>query len=263
MTLHGLVLLMIGVGLFAVADGFTLAVVEEDRTNYGRVSSGIVMERFSSTGEDGTRAVGGAGTNRRAAVRMSGFDPYSTFVRFLASGSPSAYVIDYRYPCAVAQGACFGRDFVSHRLWSRLRAGSPINVRRSPGEKTIPRLDENPLWGLAVARAALGSVLLLVAAVSSGRIRLQPRVKYVKAPAVVTAVHEVPYGDEKRWRVTFRYFDANAEAQESIDEANDPTWRVGEACIAVYRPQAPDVATLQPLPTHVGTAGLAGTIANA
>jgi hypothetical protein len=264
LTLRGLSLLLIGVGLFAVVDGFTLAVVEEDRTNYGRVSAGIVVERLSSTGEDGTRAVGGAGIRRRAAVRIAGFDPYSTLVRFLASGSSRAYVIDYRYPCSAAQGSCFGRDFVSHSLWSRLHVGSPINVRRSPGEKTTPRLDENPLWGPAVTRAALGCVLLIVAAVSSGRIRLRPRVKYAKAPAVVTAVQEVSYGDEKRWRVTFCYFDANAEAQESVDEANDPTWRVGEACIAVYRPQAPDVATLQPLSTHGGAAGLqARTIANA
>ncbi len=250
MTLRGLVLLMIGLGLFAVADGFTLAVVEEDRANYGRVSPGIVTERLSSTGEDGTRTIGDRMNGRRAAVRTPGFDPYSTSVRFLASGSPSAFEIDYRYPCGVGTGTCFGRDFVSHSLWSRLHDGSPINIRQSPGEKRTSRLDENPLWRLALTRAALGCVLLIVAALLSGRMRLRPLAKYVKAPAVVTAVQEIRYGDEQRWRVTFRYFDANAEPQESVDEANDPAWRVGEACIAVYRPQAPDVATLQPLDTH-------------
>jgi hypothetical protein len=264
MTLRGLALLMIGLGLFAVADGFTLAVVEEDRANYGRVSPGIVMERLSSTGEDGTRTIGGRMSGRRPVVRVPGFDPYSTSVRFLASGSPGAFVIDYRYPCGMGQGTCFGRDFVSHSLWSRLHEGSPINVRRSPGEKAPARLDENPLWRLALTRAALGCVLLIAAALLSGRVRLRPLAKYVKAPAVVTAIQEIQYGDEKRWRVTFRYFDANAEPQESVDEANDSTWRVGEACIAVYRPQAPDVATLQPLATHGAQAGLkASTTAQA
>jgi hypothetical protein len=40
LTLRGFVLLLIGIGLFAVADGFSLGVLEEDRANYGRVSPG-------------------------------------------------------------------------------------------------------------------------------------------------------------------------------------------------------------------------------
>jgi hypothetical protein len=122
-------------------------------------------------------------------------------------------------------------------------------VRQSIGEKSS-RLDENPHSRLALTRTALGCILLVAAALGSGRLRLRPRARYVKAPAVVTAVDEIQYGDEKRWRVTFRYFDQNAEPQESIDEANDPSWCVGEACVAVYRPQAPDLATLQPLAAH-------------
>ena len=110
------------------------------------------------------------------------------------------------------------------------------------------------LWRLGT-RVANGwsrdeRVLLIAAAVLSGRVRFRSLAKYVTAPAVVTAVEELRYGDEKRWRVTFRYFDADAQPQESIDEANDPSWRVGEEGLAVYRPQAPDVATLQPLPAH-------------
>jgi hypothetical protein len=167
-------------------------------------------------------------------------------------------VIDYRYSCATGSGTCFGRDFVSHSLWSRLHAGSPINVRRSPGDTATARLDENPLWRLALTRAAVGGVFLIGAALLSGRMRLRPLAKYVKAPAVVTAVDEVQYGDETRWRVTFSYFDADSQAQESVDEANDPSWRVGEACIAVYRPQAPDVATLQALPDHCPARGAGG-----
>jgi hypothetical protein len=249
-TLGGLALLLTGVGLFAVADGFSLGVLEEDRSNYGRVMPGVVIERLSSTGEEGTRIVGGRGIRGRLVVRTSGFDPYSTFVRWLSSGSPSAYVVDYRYGCGAGGGTCFGRDFVSHDLWLRLRTGALVNVRRSLGEKSTSRLDENPQWRVAVVTTATGCLLLIAAALLSGRVKFRPLARYIRAPAVVTAVHEIQYGDEKRWRVTFRYFDEHAAPQESVDEANDPTWRVGEACVAVYRPQAPDVATLQPLATH-------------
>ncbi len=248
LTLRGLVLLLVGVGLFAVADGFSLAVLEEDRANYGRVSTGIVVERLSSTGEDGTRTIGGR--RRGVAVRTRGFDLYSTAVRFMASGSADAFVIDYRYSCGAAAATCYGRDFVSRELWSRAHAGTPVNVRQSPGEKSTSRLDENPQWRVALTRAAFGCLLLIAAALLSDRVRLRSVARYVKAPAVVTAVAAIQYGDETRWRVTFRYFDANAEPQESVDEANDPTWRVGEGCLAIYRPQAPDAATLQPLATH-------------
>ena len=143
-------------------------------------------------------------------------------------------------------------------MWSRLRAGSPVNVRQSVGEKSASRLDENPQWRLALTRATVGGVSLIVAALVSGRVRFTSLAKYVKAPAVVTAVDEIQYGDEKRWRVTFRYFDASSQPQESVDEANDPSWRVGEDCIAVYRPQAPDAATLQALPDHWAPRGGGG-----
>ena len=247
-TLRGLVLLLIAVGLFAVADGFSLAVLEEDRENYGRVVSGIVIERLSSTGEAGTRVAGARG--RRIDVRMPGFDPYSTAVRLMASGSASAFIVDYRYPCGVGTGACFGRDFVNYDVWSRLRAGASVNVRRSAGERTTARLDDNPQWNYALTEGAVGGLLLLAAALLSGRVRLRAPARYVKAPAVVTAVQQVQYGGETRWRITFRYFDHQSEPQESVDEANDPTWRVGEECVAVYRPQAPDIATLQSLATR-------------
>jgi hypothetical protein len=242
--------LLIAVGLYAVVDGFSLAVLEEDRGNYGRVVPGLVVERLSSTGEEGTRRVGGRGHSGRVDLHIPGFDPYSTAIRVLTSGSASAFIIDYQYGCTVGSGRCFGRDFVDHGLWARLRVGGPVNVRQSVGEKSTARLDENPQWRLAITTTAFGGVLLIAAALLSGRLRFRPLARYVKAPAVVTAVDEIQYGDEKRWRVTFRYFDQNAEPQESIDEANDPSWRVGEACVAVYRPQAPDLATLQPLAAH-------------
>lgn len=251
LTGRGLTWLLIGMGLFAVVDGFTLAVVEEDQTRYGQVSSGVVVERLSSTGEDGTRTIGGPGSG--ATVRTPDFDPYSVSVRWVTTGSASTFVVDYQYGCSIGTGTCSGRDFITHDAWSRLRAGMPVNVRRSIGQESRSRLDDDPQWRLALSRAAVGSVLLIAAALVSGRVRLRST-KYVTAPAVVTAIHEVQYGDETRWRVTFSYFDANSQPQESVDEANDSSWRVGESCTAVYRPQAPDVATLQPLPRHAQSA---------
>jgi hypothetical protein len=247
LSVRGLTLLLIGMGLFAVVDGFTLAVVEEDRSRYGQVVPGVVLERLSSSGEDGTRTIGRNGFP--VAARTDGFDPYSVVVRWLTTGSPSAFVVDYRYGCRVGTGTCFGRDFVRHDSWSRIRAGMPVNVRHSVGRESA-RLDANPQWRLALSRTAVGGVLLIAAALLSGRVRFRSLEKYIKAPAVVTGVREIQYGDEKRWRVTFSYFDTNSQPQESVDEANDPSWRVGEACIAVYRPQAPDVATLQPSSDH-------------
>ena len=211
LTLRGLALLLIAVGLFAVADGFTLGVVEEDRTRYGRVTPGIVIERLSSTGEEATRTIGGRRTG--ANVRTVGFDPYSVIIRWLTSGSPSAFVVDYRYGCGAGTGTCSGRDFVSHDAWSRLRAGTPINVRRSVGETSTSRLDDNPQWRLAMTRTAVGGALLIAAALFSGQVRFRTLAKYVQAPAVVTSVEEVRYGDERRWRVTFRYFDRNSQPQ--------------------------------------------------
>lgn len=250
LTLRGFVVLLIATGLFAVADGFSQGVLEEDRARYGRVSPGIVTARLSSSGEEGTRTIGGVG--RGVFVRTTGFDLYSTIVRSLASGSVHAWVLEYRYPCATAIGTCSGRDFVSHELWSRTSEGTRVNVRQSAGEKTTSRLDENPQWTLALVKTAFGCAMLALAGVLSGRVRLRRRVKYVKASAVVTAIEPVKYGDDTRWRVHFSYFDENDQPQESVDEANDPGWTVGEACVAVYRPQAPDMATLQPLASHGG-----------
>jgi len=40
-------------------------------------------------------------------------------------------------------------------------------------------------------------------------------------------------------------FDADGDAQDSADEVNDPSWKVGDNCYAIYRPQSPGVASLQ------------------
>jgi hypothetical protein len=78
----------------------------------------------------------------------------------------------------------------------------------------------------------------------SGRLKLFRRRKYIQADAVVTSVERVQYGDESRWKVHFAYFDVQGNAQDSVDEVNDPTWKAGDDCYAVYSPQTPDAATL-------------------
>lgn len=235
-----------GVGALALIDGFTLAVIEESRARYGQVVSGVVEERLSTTGELGTRTIGGRGYGRgRPTVRTSGFDLYQTATRAVVTGSFDAWVIDYRYPCSVAGGMCRERDFVPHDLWLHLEAGDTVNVRQSKDETRTARLDENPQRALAIVKTALACVLFALAAAFGGRLKLFRRPKYIQADAIVTSVQPVKYGDEVRWKVHFAYFDAKGHAQDSVDEVNDPHWKSGDECYAVYTVQTPDVATLQ------------------
>ena len=238
-------LALAGVGVFPLIDGFSLAVVEESRARYGQVVSGIVEERLSTTGELGTRTIGGGRRHGRGpTVRTTGVDVYETLTRAVMTGSFDAWVIDYRYSCSTGAGLCRERDFVRHDLWLRLESGHTVNVRQSKDETRTARLDENPQLGLAIVKTALACLLLGLAAVFSGRLKIFGRSKYVQADAIVTSVESVKYGDEVRWKVRFAYFDVKGNAQDSVDEVNDPTWKSGDECYAVYRPQAPDVATL-------------------
>lgn len=241
----GATLLFAGAGAFAFFDGFSLAVIEESRARYGQVVSGVVEERLSTTGELGTRTIGGRNRfGRGPTVRTTGFDAYQTLSRALLSGSFDGWVIDYRYPCSVAGGRCREREFVSHDLWLRLEAGHTVNVRQSKDETRTARLDENPQRGLALVKTAMACVLLTLALWTSGRFKIFRGRKYIQADAIVTSVEPVKYGDEVRWKIRFAYFDVKGHAQDSVDEVNDPTWKSGDECYAVYRPQAPDVATL-------------------
>ena len=236
----GATLLLAGAGAFAFFDGFSLAVLEESRARYGQVVSGVVEERLSTTGELGSRTIGGRNRfGRGPTVRTTGFDAYQTLSRALLTGSFDAWVIDYRYPCSVAGGRCREREFVSHDLWLRLEAGHPVNVRQSKDETRTARLDENPQRGLALVKTAMACVLLTMALWTSGRFKIFRGRKYIQADAVVTAVEPVKYGDEVRWKIHFAYFDVKGNAQDSVDEVNDPTWKSGDECYAVYSPQDP------------------------
>ena len=251
-TLRGAAIYALTVGgVLACVAGFGLAVSEEARGRYGRVSSGVVVEKLSSSREDGTRYIGRQGGRDQAPTRpvvtAKGFEFYDVLGRILLTGSPNAWVIDYRFGCDAAP-VCWGRDFVSEDLWSRLRAGDTVNVRRSDGETGTSRLDENPQWGTAFADLAIGGALLLAAGLVSGRFAFfRPRT-WITAPAIVTAVEPVKYGDAIRWRVRFAYFDPAGAAQESADEVGVATWKPGDECFAVFQPNQPDLATMRAAP---------------
>lgn len=237
-------------GAMASIDGFVLAVKEEARSRDGRVTSGVVIERLSSTGRDRTRRIGRrVGRDQRktgAIVTANGFAFYDPVARMITAGSPHAWVIDYRFGCTGGR-TCLGRDFVSEDYWSHLRAGAPVNVRQARWETTTSRLDDNPRWATAVSELAIGVLLLTGAALVSGRLVLFRRRRWVAAPAVVLGVEKVIYGEDVRWRIRFGYVDSQGLAQESADEVASAAWKSGDSCVAVYDAGRPDLATLQPV----------------
>jgi Protein of unknown function (DUF3592) len=235
-------------GVMAFLDGFTLAVTEENRARYGHVSSGVVVEKFSSSGAQGTRRIGRRGGRdqqyTRPVVTAHGFAFYDRLSRLIVTGSADAWAVDYRFRCA-AGPACLDRDFVSEEQWLPLRAGSQVNVRQSEGETVTSRIDGNPRWATACADLGIGGLLLAAAGLVSGRFVLFRRRRWLTAPAVVTAVERLKDGDETRWRIRFAYLDFSGEAQESADQVAQNSWKTGDSCVAVYRPDQPDLATLQ------------------
>jgi uncharacterized protein DUF3592 len=236
-------------GVLAAVDGFLLGVKEDGRARYGHVRSGVVIEKLSSTAADGSRRIGprGGRDQRRTmpVVTGNGFAFYDTLARAIVSGSPQAWVVDYRFPCANGR-TCQGRDFVTAEQWSSLHAGETVNVRQADWETVSSRLDDNPQWSIALADFAIGGVLLVGAGLVSNRLVLFRRRRWLTAPAVVTAVEPVQYGDDVRWRIRFAYFDRDGVPQESADQVVPGKWKSGDSCFAVYRPEKPDLATLQP-----------------
>ena len=241
-------LLIAFVAALAAYDGITLALREQARADNGVVTAGIVIGRLSSTGADGSPRIR-ASRSRRARLfnATDGFTMHDELARLILTGSTNAWVIDYRYGCARAQG-CRGRDFVSEALWRRLSVGQTVNVRRSHGETTSSRLDENPQWSVAMVDVALAAALFVTAAAVSGRLTApRRRRRYLSAPAVVTAVEPVMYHDVVRWRVRFAYFDPKGEAQESSDEVVTNVWKPGDDCVADFPPEQPGLASFRPL----------------
>jgi Protein of unknown function (DUF3592) len=240
-------------GVMAFVDGFTLAVTEESRARYGRMSSGAVVEKFSSSGAQGTRRIGRVGgrdqQHTRPVVTARGFAFYDVLARQIVTGSAEAWVVDYRFRCEGGR-TCFDRDFVTEEQWLPLRAGSAVDVRQADWETTTARIDGSPRWATAFADLGIGSLLLTAAGLVSGRLELWRRRRWLTAPAVVTAVERLKDGDETRWRIRFAYRDRHGQAQESADQVAQGSWKTGDSCVAVYRPDQPDLATLQSESAH-------------
>jgi hypothetical protein len=250
-TLRGMIGYALAIaGVMAAFDGFTLASREETRARYGHVVPGVIVRKLSSTGADGSQPIGRRGGRnqavRRPVVTIDGFQTHDILARFIVTGSPLAWVIEYRFPCDAPRG-CMERDFVSEQQWADLREGQPVNVRRGEGERLTARLDDNPQWPIAAADAGVGAALLLIAAALFGRLGFKGH-QWVSAPAVVLAVEPVPDDEGPRWRVRFAYFDREGVPQESADEVGRDAWKVGDSCVAVFQPTRPDLATLRPAP---------------
>jgi hypothetical protein len=62
---------------------------------------------------------------------------------------------------------------------------------------------------------------------------------------VVLAVEPVRDGEDAGWRVRFAYFDRAGVPQESAAEVASTTYKVGDACVAMFQPAQPDLATLR------------------
>jgi hypothetical protein len=252
-TLRGVAVWALAIaGVLALYDGGSLAVREETRMRYGRVFPGVVLSKMSSTGTDGSREIGRSARRRNPAragriVTINGFQLHDILARWLVTGSPSAWAVDYRFPCEAPRG-CIGRDFVPEALWESLREGQTVNVRQGDGETVTARLDQNPQLAIAVADLFIGGLVLLLAKIVWSGLALFAAPRWITAPAVVVAVEAVPYADATHLRVRFAYFDPQGNAQESADEVAAGTWKVGDECVAVFRPAHPGLATLQPAP---------------
>jgi hypothetical protein len=241
----------LGIGAFALlaaSDGLTLAAREYARANDGRVTPGVVVSKISMTGLEHREGPPGRRWHHpRLSPWTEGFRPHDTLGRRILTGSPRAWIVEYRYECERARG-CWGRDFVQEALWRSLYAGQPIKVCRSSGEYGSSRLEENPQWKKATADVAIAGALLLAAGAVSGHLKRR-RPRYLTAPAVVTAIEPVRSHDVTRWKLTFAYFDSKGAAYEGADEVLVDAWKPGDEGLAVFPPDRPDLATFRPLET--------------
>ena len=238
-------LAMLGVGAMAAYDGIVLLKREYRRTHDGRVASGVVLDRISPTEAEDSPPVRRPRWRRRTQTVLTteGFKIHDVLGRIVLTGSPRAWIVEYRYGCG-GPYFCRGRDVVPESLWRRLQIGQAIEVRVSMAGEDSPRLDDNPRWAPAAVSLAFGAALLLAAGVISNRVTGARR-RYLTAPAVVTAIEPVRYGDATRWRVRFAYFDPQGAAQESADELQSATVKPGDGCLAVFTREHPDLATFR------------------
>ena len=106
---------------------------------------GVVVERFSSTGEAGTKKIG---LRSNAWIRTSQYARmprrgrlFDELVHLAATGTENVWVIDYRF--SVAGHSAFGRSYVAQSFWSDVRAGSTVRVMYVPDDPGNNRLAES------------------------------------------------------------------------------------------------------------------------
>jgi hypothetical protein len=223
--------------------GATTLIQESARLQYGSIVSGVVTGKLSSTGEGGTRTIG----RRRKSGRpptintINGFRIHEVLARWIVTGSPDAWVVEYQYPCGGK--SCWQREFVDHALWTQIATGQAINVRVAKGQPDSGRLGENPQMVLGAVTFGIGAGIGLVAyLVPGGRTR---RRKYATAPAVIMSVEALGSGERTRWKVGYAYFAPNGTAYQCTDEVYVPGLKPGDDCEAVYPVDAPDAGTLR------------------
>jgi hypothetical protein len=240
-------LVLTGFGAFAALDGITLATQEYARTRDTRIVQGVVVEKSNSSDAEKERTWSRRRRMRRRLGQLltDGSTPHDVVGRLVLTGSPTAWIIEYRYPCG-GPYHCRSKDFVPEALWRRLPVGEPVAIRQAGNDTATTRIAENPATAEAIVHLAFAMALMLGAGLVSGRFTERRR-QYVTAPAIVTAVEPVKYLGVTRWRIRFAYLDPQGTRQESADEVRTPGWKPGDDCIAVFTTEQPDLATLQPL----------------
>jgi hypothetical protein len=232
---------------FPLLDGGVLLVWEWGRREAAGVASTVIDAKYSSTGENGTRTIGGSRFSRPSRTvawlnTSEGFRADDVLARVLLTGSKNAWVVEYRYACEASRG-CVQREFVSYELWSRLHVGQIVNIRAAKEPGDSGRIDENPMWNIAFAKLAIGGIVALAAALASASLTLRRR-EFLTVPAVITSIESVNAGGK---RVVFAYTAADGVTHESIDEVYAGNLKAGDDCLAVYPADRPHLGSLRVL----------------
>ena len=237
-------LLLAAAGLLAAYDGAARAQREYAATHGGRVTPGVVISRTDPTADETTWT-----PRRRRLSRdlrqltVEGSRPHDVLGRWILTGSPYAWSVEYKYECERPRG-CYGRDIVSEAAWHALYPGRSVDVRRPTGEIDSSRLDDNPQWSRAMADLTIATALLVASAAVSGKLTRR-KARYATAPAVVTAIESVRQGDEPSWRIRFAYVDSTGAMHEAANEFAVDGWCEGDEGLAVFPPHQPELAMLR------------------
>ena len=147
-------------GVTALTGGFFEAAREDARARYGVVTTGAIIEKLSSMGEEATRTFG-PGVSKTVRT-IEGYALQEMIARWLVTGSSSAWVVDYRFPCE-RPTPCQGREFVAHDRWALARRGDRVDIRWVPNGFGGARFAERSRWAQALIEMSVGGVLLFAA----------------------------------------------------------------------------------------------------